>query len=147
MTNHSEKKKDLFIQDIEAVARPYREKVVIESSFRDIKSFIEISPVHVWKAEHVRAHYTICVLAHLLDRTISLTLHAKPGRKTENIVSHEKLYDEFSECRLNHIKVDSKQSSYKLTEPTEKQKELLERLGMQNLIGDAAMKTLNVHQN
>lgn len=147
VTNQSEKKDGRFIQDTESVVRPYREKVVIESSFRDIKSFIEISPVHVWKAEHVRAHYTICVLAHLLDRTISLALHAKPGQKTEEIVSHEKLYEELAECRLNHIKTDPKQNSYRLTEPTEKHKELLKRLGMHHLIGDAAMKALNVRQN
>ena len=147
VTNHAEKKDGRFIQDTESVVRPYREKVVIESSFRDIKSFIEISPVHVWKTEHVRAHYTICVLAHLLDRTISLALHAKPGQATKEIVSHEKLYEEFAECRLNHMKTSPKQNSYRLTEPTDKHKELLERLGMQHLIGDAALKALTVHQN
>jgi transposase len=147
VTNHSEKKDGRFIQDTESVVRPYREKVVIESSFRDIKSFIEIAPVHVWKTEHVKAHYTICVLAHLLDRTISLALHAKPGRMTKEIVSHEKLYEEFAECRLNHTKTNPKQNSYRLTEPTEKHKELLERLGMRYLIGEAALKVLNVHQN
>ncbi|MBX9691155.1 MAG: hypothetical protein K2Z81_02155, partial [Cyanobacteria bacterium] len=79
VTNHSEKKEDRFVQDTRAVVQPYREKVVIESSFRDIKSFIEISPLHVWKEEHVKAHYTICVLGHLLDRTLSLALQVKPG--------------------------------------------------------------------
>jgi len=44
---------------------PYREKVVIESAFRDIKSFVEIAPVYVWTEEHVKAHFTICVLAYL----------------------------------------------------------------------------------
>lgn len=142
VTNHSEKKDDQFVQNTESVVRPYREKVVIESSFRDIKSFVEISPVHVWKTEHVKAHYTICVLAHLLDRTLSLALRSKQGRMTKEIVSHEKLYDELAECRLNHMKTHPKQNSYRLTEPTEKHKDLLERLGMQQLIGDAAMKML-----
>lgn len=147
VTNHSETKNGRFLQDTESVVRPYREKVVIESSFRDIKSFIEISPVHVWKTEHVKAHYTICVLAHLLDRTISLALHAKPGRVSEEIISHEKLYEELAECRINHTKTNLKQNSYKLTQPTEKHKELLERLGMRHLIGEAALKELNVRQN
>ena len=61
VTNHSEKEGDRFTRDTVSVVQPYREKVVIESSFRDIKSFVEVAPVYVWKAEHVKAHYTICV--------------------------------------------------------------------------------------
>lgn len=143
VTNQSEKNGDYFAQDTKAVVQPYREKVVIESSFRDIKSFIEISPVHVWKPEHVRAHYTICVLAHLIDRTLSLRLHEKMGCKTEEVVSHERLYEELAGCRLNHVKLNAQQSFYRLTEPTSGQKELLERLGMEHLIGDAAVRMLS----
>jgi transposase len=143
VTNHVEKNGDRFIQDTQAVVRPYREKVVIESSFRDIKSFLEISPVHVWKPEHVRAHYTICVLAHLIDRTLALRLHKSPGNDTADIVSHERLYEELSECRLNHIRPPQGQSIYTLTEPKTKHGELLGRLGMSHLIGDAALSGMN----
>jgi transposase len=142
VTNHSEKTGDRYIHDTSAVVQPYREKVVIESSFRDIKSFIEVSPVHVWKEEHVRAHYTICVLGHLLDRTLSLALHAKHGSMTQEVVSHERLYEELAGCRLNHLKVGSKQNLYKLTEPTQRQIELLDRLDMRSLVEDATISAL-----
>jgi hypothetical protein len=46
-----------------------------------------------------------------------------------------------------NTKTNPKQNSYRLTEPTEKHKELLEWLGMRHLIGEAAVKALNVHQN
>ena len=36
-----------FIVSSEEALRPYREKVIIEDAFRDIKSFLEISPVYV----------------------------------------------------------------------------------------------------
>lgn len=134
VTNQSDKNGDQFIHDTIAVVEPYREKVVIESSFRDIKSFIEISPVHVWKEEHVRAHYTICVLGHLLDRTLSLALHAKTGDVTKEIISHERLYEELNGCQLNHLRIGPRQNLYRLTEPTDRQKELLERLEMQHLV-------------
>jgi transposase len=147
VTNHSEQDGDKFIQDTRSVVQPYRDKVVIESSFRDIKSFIEISPVHVWKPEHVKAHYTICVLAHLIDRTLSLRLHENKGVQTKEIVSHERLYEELEGCRLNHIKLNSQQNCYRLTEPTSKQKELLERLKMKHLAGDAAQKRLGDRAN
>ena len=144
VTNQSEKKEDNFIQDTKSVVQPYRDKVMIESSFRDIKSFIEISPVHVWKPEHVKAHYTICVLAYLIDRTLTLALHQNKGNKSREIVAHERLYEELAECRLNHIKIaGTNQDIYRFTEQNEKQKELLERLRMSHLGTEAAVKNLS----
>ena len=142
VTNQSDKNGDRFVYDTRDVVQPYREKVVIESSFRDIKSFIEISPVHVWKEEHVKAHYTICVLGHLLDRTLSLALHAKSGDATKEIISHERLYEELGGCQLNRLRIGSKHDIYRLTEPTEKQRELLERLDMQHLVQEETIATL-----
>lgn len=117
--------------------------VILEAwDFWDIKSFIEISPVHVWKPEHVKAHYTICVLSHLIDRTLSWLLHKEKGSRTKEIVSHARLYEELSGCRLNHVKLNPSQNLCRLTEPTSRQKELLTRLGMKYLVEDVAVKTL-----
>lgn len=144
VTNLSEKENELFVQDTRSVVQPYRDKVVIESSFRDIKSFIEIAPVHVWNPEHVRAHYTICVLAYLMDRTLTLTLHERQGEASKEIVAHERLYKELGECRLNQLKVaGSNLTAYTLTEPSEKQRDLLERLRMPHLITSAALQQLS----
>jgi len=143
VTNHIEKDGDRFVQDTTSVVQPYREKVIIESSFRDIKSFIEIAPIHVWKPDHVRAHYTICVLAHLIDRTLTMRLHENPGKTTANVVSHERLYDELAECELNRIGTSQWQNRYSLTEPKAKHKELLKRLNMSHLIGDAVLAGMN----
>lgn len=139
VTNHSEKERDRFVRDTVSVVQPYREKVVIESSFRDIKSFVEVAPVYVWKSEHVKAHYTICVLAHLINRTLTLRLHQIQGNKTSEIVSHERLYEELEECKLNRCQASfGTYETYEMTEPTERQVELLERLGMKHLIGRVA---------
>lgn len=144
VTNQVEKNGNRFVQDTKSVVQPYREKVVIESSFRDIKSFIEITPVHVWKPDHVRAHYTICVLAHLIDRTLTMRLRESPGNKTADVVSHERLYDELAECKLNRIRTPQWQSIHTFTEPKATHKELLKRLEMSHLIGDAALVSMNL---
>ena len=144
VTNHTEKDGDRFIQDTKSVVQPYRDKVIIESSFRDIKSFIEIAPVYVWKPEHVRAHYTICVLAHLMDRTLTMRLHQNPGNETSEVISHERLYDELAECKLNRIRTPQRQKIYKLTEPKTKHKELLKRVEMSYLVGDGALASMNL---
>lgn len=113
---------------------PYREKVVIESSFRDIKSFVEIAPVHVWTEIHVKAHYTICVLSHLINRTLTMRLHENPGDLTRDIVSHERLYKKLSDCMIDCIEVENvRLSTYNMTRTTEYEKELLQRVGLDRL--------------
>ena len=39
--------------------------------------------MYVWTAEHVRAHFTICVLAHLINRSLTLRLHKHLGRMSQ----------------------------------------------------------------
>ncbi len=134
VTNHSTKQDGEFKTGAPDIIKPYRDKVVIESSFRDIKSFIDVSPVHVWREEHVKAHYTICVLAHFIDRAIALRLQQYPGGVSQEVVSHEHLYKELSTCRIDHIHLDSDgASTINATILTERQKDLLNRLGLSHL--------------
>jgi transposase len=145
VSNLSEKENDIFVQDTKSIVQPYRDKVVIESSFRDIKSFIEIAPVHVWNPEHVRAHYTICVLAYLMDRTLTLNLHERQGNASKEIIAHERLYKELDKCRLNQLKIaDADLTAYTFTESTETQKDLLDRLQMSHLTTPAALHKLSL---
>ena len=135
VTNHTEMEGETFKISPESAIVPYREKVVIESAFRDIKSFVEVSPVHVWREVHVQAHYTICVLSHLINRTITLQLHQNTGKRTEDIVSHKRLYSELSGCMIDRIKIESANlSTYKKSLPTEKQKELLKRIEKKDIL-------------
>src|SRR5262249_18309820 len=52
----------------------YRQKYLIEAAFREMKSILKLRPWFVYKEEHVRAHYTICVLAYVLERLLDLRL-------------------------------------------------------------------------
>ena len=65
VTNQIEKKGDDFLVSAKEAISPYREKVIIEAAFRDIKSFVEVSPVFVWTEAHVKAHYTILTANNL----------------------------------------------------------------------------------
>ena len=106
VTNHAEKSGSVFKINPSYIITSYRDKVVIESSFRDLKSFIEIKPIYVWTPTHVKAHYTCCVLSHLINRTLSLRLHQHEGCISREIVTHEKLYKKLTDCQINQIKVE-----------------------------------------
>ena len=143
VTNQTEKEEEAYTVSPKNAIAPYRDKVVIESAFRDIKSFVEIAPVHVWTQTHVKAHYTICVLSHLLNRTLTLRLHKNTGDLTKDIVSHERLYSELSDCMIDRIKIDNVGiSTYNMTQPNERQKELLNRVGTDDLISQEAIKKI-----
>jgi transposase len=144
VTNHSERHDGNFTKSITNITEPYREKVVIESSFRDIKSFVEIAPVHVWTSDHVHAHYTLCVLAHLLNRTLSLRLAGQKGDKSADVIAHGRLYEELSTCMLNR-QGNEETSLYSLTQPTSRQRELLDRLQMGHLLGNAMISELRTN--
>jgi transposase len=134
VTNHTEHDDEYW--PAQELIPPYQEKTVIEAAFRDIKSFIEIRPVYVWTEAHVKAHYTLCVLAYLINRILSLRLHHNSGTEiTEHIVSHERLYHELSACQIDCIEVKNVQlSTYNMTRPNQIQQELLERIELPHLL-------------
>lgn len=135
VTNHSERIENEFTFSAKQTIIPYRDKVIIESAFRDIKSFVKVAPVYVWTEDHVKAHYTICVLSHLINRTLTLRLHKNQGDKTREVVFHEKLYARLSDCCIDRIEATNVGlSTYNMTRPTPEQKELLERIGFPNLL-------------
>lgn len=145
VTNHSEKDQQGFQLAPQEAIRPYRDKVIIESAFRDIKSFIEIEPIFVWTHLHVKAHYTTCVLSHLINRTLTNRLHKHKGNVTKDIVSHEKLYKELSDCYIDRIEVENVQKvKYAITRLTNRQKELLNRVGLKDLLVSKMIKKVSM---
>lgn len=71
VTNLNAKVKQVYVVPAEDIIIPYRNKWLIESAFRDLKSFIDVKPIHVWTPIHVKAHYTCCVLSHLINGTLT----------------------------------------------------------------------------
>ncbi len=148
MTNQSEKTGQNFTVTTEDAINPYREKEIIEEAFKDIKSFIKIEPMFVWTEDHVKAHYTICVLSYLINRSLTLRLHANKGIKTKDIVAHVRLIKECSGCQLDCIEVGSiQQKNFNMTKPTAKQKELLQRVGLSSLINRRMLEKANKNLN
>lgn len=141
VTNHFEQDNEAFKLSAKEAINPYREKVIIEAAFRDIKSFVNVAPVFVWTKEHVKAHYTICVLSYLINRTLTLRLHNNKGVLTTGVVSHEKLYAKLSECMIDQIKIKNMGlSTFTMSESDDRQRELLDRIGLQKLLKNNIME-------
>jgi len=141
VTNHIERVNNHYNVTAKDTIMPYRKKVVIESAFRDIKSFVEVKPVHVWTEAHVKAHYTCCVLSYLINRTLTMRLHEQEGSLSKEVITHERLFKELSDCQIDQIEVQNMQlSKYGMTRVNNTKIELLERVGLKKLLSSDVVK-------
>ena len=122
--------------------------VQIEEAFKDINSFVEIAPVFVWTQDHVKAHYTICVLSYLINRSITIRLHRNKGVVSQEIVTHRKLFKETSKCKLDYIEIKNiQQRKFNLNKTTPKKTDLLHRIGLPKLIDRMILDKANKNSN
>jgi len=144
VTNHKEKSGKEYKLMAQDAILPYREKLVIEYAFRDIKSFVDVSPFYVWTEKHVKAHFTICVLTYFINRWLMLKLKNNPGNLTLDIISHDSLYRCLSDCMVDFISIKNVNlKAYKISAVNEYQMELLERLNYTNILNTRSIKTAN----
>ncbi|MCK4307907.1 IS1634 family transposase [candidate division WOR-3 bacterium] len=101
VTNHTEEKDNQFLFPPEKVIYGYRNKRKIEDAFKHLKSFLKIRPFHVNLDEHVRAVYTVCVLAYFLNLNLARMRSKYEGT---DFLNSKKLYRPFKNSRLIRFK-------------------------------------------
>jgi len=119
----------------------YRLKNTIEEAFRILSNFIGIEPFHVYKEQHIKAHFTICVLSYLIDVTILNTIRKSP--EIENIGLHT-IFNELKKCKQNVIQIDNNKTITKITEITPEQTKILNVLNCKYLITPKYLKSNNI---
>src|SRR5574341_184449 len=120
----------------------YRDKNRIEEAFRDVKSFIKFQPTFVYTDDHVRAHYTICILSYLLDMTVTNRLRQKP---IEGIGSVEKVYKTLRRCEVGKLSVRGTDcDGLKLMPITDEQKNVLKLFDCNYIVRREFLKSIGV---
>ena len=124
------------------IIRAYRDKNRVEEAFRELKSFIKFKPTFVYTNEHVRAHYTICVLSYLLDVTVTNRLRESP---IEDVGSVRGVYKLLERGRIGELKVrGTERSVMKLVTPRAKEKEVLRLFGCEYIVGRKHLRSMLV---
>jgi len=120
----------------------YRDKNQIEQAFKDVKSFIKIQPFNVWEPEHVRAHYTICVLSYLLNITVTNRLR----EANIDIKSSQKTYDILRDGIIGKISLKSTgEESMNLMQLQSQQKIILELFQCEGIVEKNYLKSIGVN--
>jgi len=126
----------------EELISAYRDKNRIEEAFRDVKSFIKFQPTFVYTDDHVRAHYTICILSYLLDVTVTNRLRQKP---IEGIGSVDKVHRILRGCEVGKLSVKGSDcSGLKLMPLTDEQKNVLKRFDCNYIVRGEFLKSLGI---
>ena len=112
----------------EQLCRLYRAKDTVEKDFETIKSFVELRPVRHRLDAKVRAHVTICMLALLIERSLT--------DKLGGHLTAQRAIEELSSCHLNRYATQGEIAAYDVTELNDNQRDILRMLRLQRLADD-----------
>jgi len=119
----------------------YRLKNTIEEAFRILSNFAGIEPFHVYKDQHIKAHFTICVLSYLIDVTILNKI--RQSSEIVNMGMHS-IFNELKKCKQNVIQLDRTKTITNITEVTPTQVKILDVLNCNYLINPKYLKLNNI---
>jgi transposase len=131
LTNHTEKQGRVFKVKPETIIKAYRDKTKIEDVFKNVKSFLKLRPFFVNTNAHVKAVYTICILAYFINRYLA---NKRKATGEKDFLNSNKLYAPFKDIDIATL-TDSNtgQSIQKSVELPASTMKLLERIGMSHI--------------
>ena len=84
-------------------ALSYKELWRVERAFREIKTFLEIRPIHLSREDHVRGHVAICFLAFCLETALLKALRPKEEEEKQDDAREKELRETLSAHSLDAI--------------------------------------------
>jgi len=134
ITNHTEQEGHGFKVKPQSIDRAYRDKTKIEDVFKNVKSFLKIRPFFVNTEAHVKAVYTICILAYFINRYLS---NQRKAIGEKDFLNSKELYAPFKDIDIATLEAkntgETIKKAVKLPAVTQM---LLEKLGMSHVVFD-----------
>jgi transposase len=131
ITNHTKRQGKGFKVSPRKVIRAYRDKTKIEDVFKNVKSFLKIRPFFVNTEKHVKAVYTICILAYFLNKYLA---NKRKAVGEKDYLNSKELYAPFKNIDyvtlFDRISGDTVTKSVELPEET---RSILEKIGMSHV--------------
>jgi transposase len=128
ITNHIQRQGRGFKVNPRKVIHAYRDKTKIEDVFKNVKSFLKIRPFFVNTEKHVKAVYTICILAYFLNKFLA---NKRKAVGEKDYLNSKELYAPFKD--IDFVTLFDQISGETVTKPVElpeKTRSILENIGM-----------------
>lgn len=97
LTNHTEKQGRGFKLKPQSIIKAYRDKTKIEDVFKNVKSFLKIRPFFVNTEAHVKAVYTICILAYFINKYLA---NKRKEIEAKDYLNSKELYAPFKDIDI-----------------------------------------------
>ena len=132
ISNHVLKHENEYVMKARQIVQAYRDKTEIEDAFKNMKSIVKIRPFFVNTEQHVKAVFTICVLAYHINKTLANQREMIEGK---DYLNSNELYDPFKDGRLVKLKdPETGVSTQKVIPPSRETRVLLKSLGLSDLL-------------
>jgi transposase len=132
LTNHTEKRGRGFKVKPQTIIKAYRDKTKIEDVFKNVKSFLKLRPFFVNTDAHVKAVYTICILAYFINRYLA---NRRKATGEKDFLNSSELYASFKDIDIATIEDgNTGQSIQKAVELPVSTMQLLEKIGMSHIV-------------
>jgi len=131
ITNHLQRQGRGFKINPRKVIHAYRDKTKIEDVFKNVKSFLKIRPFFVNTEKHVKAVYTICILAYFLNKFLA---NRRKAVGEKDYLNSKELYAPFKD--IDFVTLFDQISGQTVTKPVElpeDTKSILEKIGMSHV--------------
>ena len=97
LTNHTEKQGRGFKMKPQTIIKAYRDKTKIEDVFKNVKSFLKLRPFFVNTEAHVKAVYTICIMAYFINRYFA---NRRKAGGEKDFLNSKELYAPFKDIDM-----------------------------------------------
>lgn len=123
---------------VEEVISWYRRKNKVEEAFHELKSHLQLRPMHVTREQRVRAHVSICMLANFLLNDMEQLLQA-----AGHSLSPQSVLEGMEACQAHQLEVKPlSRKILKVQEETAQQREWLQALNAEILVQGPFKKKL-----
>jgi transposase len=133
-TNHAERQGRGFKVTPQTIIRAYRDKTKIEDVFKNVKSFLKIRPFFVNTEKHVKAVYTICILAYFLNKFLA---NQRKASGEKDYLNSKELYAPFR--NIDFVTLVDKISGRSITKSVELPEDavsILKEIGVPYVVSD-----------
>lgn len=145
ITDHIERdlKRGFQLHASEIIAY-YKRKYIIENAFREMKSFLDLRPFHVWTEEHVKAHYDVAVIACFINNFILRSIDPIIDGDDMSLRSFYRLLNDAGAAV--QLAAPSGVSIFKMKSPPAALKAILSRMGLAPVCSPSLHTSHGVYQ-
>ena len=131
ITNHIKPQGRGFKVKPQSIIKAYRDKTKIEDVFKNVKSFLKLRPFFVNTDNHVKAVYTVCIMAYFINKYLA---NQRKATGEKDFLNSKELYAPFKD--IDYVTLEDKNTGHaikRVVELPDSTEKLLTKIGLSHV--------------